>query len=181
LTLQELGIDGHWTSENLKLVTKSHDFHLIINEIMANPAGKEPDQEWVELYNDSPRTCNVQGFRFADAQSPVELPETQIPGGSFALLVNSSFNLQAMETAPPSVTTIIRLKSLGKNGLSNSGEEVRLIGPDGSVLSSVPALASPKQDCSVERIDLDGPDDRPASFRISQKGGSPGLPNNHSN
>ena len=26
--------------------------HVVINEVLANPVGGEPAQEWVELYND---------------------------------------------------------------------------------------------------------------------------------
>ncbi|MBM4356994.1 MAG: lamin tail domain-containing protein [Deltaproteobacteria bacterium] len=148
--------------------------HLVIDEVLANPVGPEPAQEWVELVNDGLVPAELEGVRLADVGGEVVLPAASLAPGERALLVAEAYEASGkFDPAPPEGTRLVRLPRLGKGGLSNSGEPLELLAPDGRVLSRFPALKT-KAGRSLYRThprSLDG-------FLESKLGGStPGAPN----
>lgn len=56
---------------------------IIITEIMYNPSGSDTDWEWIEIYNSSNVTIDLNGYVLDDA-SGVQLSEANISSGSIA-------------------------------------------------------------------------------------------------
>ena len=111
---------------------------LAITEILANAAGPEPAQEYVELRNLGVEAVPLAGLRIEDAKGGDDLPaETLAPDG-YALVVSSSYDPnQGQDPAPRAGTLLLRLADsrIGADGLANGGEVVRLMLGD-SVVSS---------------------------------------------
>jgi hypothetical protein len=110
---------------------------LAITEVLANPKGPEPQQEYVELRNLGDGDVSLAGLRLEDSKGGDDLPaETLAPGG-YALVVTSAYDPQEGSDPPPRAgTLLVRVDSrLGSDGLSNSGEAVQLVQGDAVVSS----------------------------------------------
>jgi hypothetical protein len=149
-----------------------------LNEVMANPAGPEPAQEWVELYNDGDAVVALDGFALEDSAGRTVLPGSAIDPGAFALVVTDAFTADDGVDAPPAPgVSIVRVPALGRGGLSNDGERLILRDAAGAVVSTFPAVKT-KNGVSIARVAPDAPDADPASFAPSSNGSStPGAPN----
>lgn len=101
---------------------------LVITEILANPAGKEPDQEYVELRNTGTEPIDLGGLRLEDSRGGDVLPQAILAPGAYALVVAAPWDPSgAQDTPPRPSTTVVRVDArLGSDGLSNAGEAVRL-------------------------------------------------------
>ncbi len=154
---------------------------LVINEVLADPLGSESTQEWVELHNDGSSAVNVEGWQLADEGGSVELPATWIAPGGYALLVNETYVPNAADDPVPEANVLlVRLPSLGKSGLSNNGETLRLINKSDMVVSSFPGTPKPTPGVSVARGAPWQVDGDTAAFGLhAAPGASPGAPNAH--
>jgi hypothetical protein len=79
----------------------------------------------------------------------------------------------------PLATAVRRLElaSLGARGLSNTGEALLLVGPEG-VVSRFPAFGASRAGHSIARRSLEAADDDPNAFaEHGAPGASPGAPN----
>jgi hypothetical protein len=151
---------------------------VVINEVMANPVGPEPQQEWLELYNDGSTDVELGGWMLEDAGAAVELPAATVRPGRFALVVAERYDPDSWVDTPAAPgTVLVRVPSLGKAGLSNSGEPIRLRSPDGSASSVVPAVESREPGRPIARIAPDASDDDSRSFVMGPHGGTPGREN----
>jgi hypothetical protein len=102
---------------------------VAITEVLANAAGPEPAQEYVELRNMSEGPVDLGGLRLEDAKGSDELPAETLSAGAYALVVPSGYDPTAGQDAPPRPgTVLLRVDSrLGADGLANGGERVRLL------------------------------------------------------
>jgi hypothetical protein len=152
---------------------------LVINEVMSNPLGTEPSEEWVELMNAGDTDAIIQGYTLADGGGQVKLPNMVLEPGAFVVLARDDFTGgTAGDVAPFDGTVIVRLSELAKNGLANSGEPVKLIDAKGTVVSSFPSRASERAGTSIARRDPSVLDDDPTGFLShAAPGASPGRPN----
>jgi hypothetical protein len=159
------------------VTTTAAQRHVLLNEVLANPVGPEPDAEWIELFNDSQRAASLAGLWLEDAGGHVQLPSEELAPGELALLVSEGFRASGLDVAVPDGVRLLRVPSLGARGLSNGGEGLLLVGPEG-VLSRFPLLSAAHAGKSMARRWPDAADDDPAAF--SEHGGpgaSPGTPN----
>jgi hypothetical protein len=151
---------------------------VVINEVLANPNGREPGQEWVELINDGVEPVELAELELMDAAGGSPLPDHRLLPGEFALVVSNSFDPQAPGDAPVSQCALLRVAKLGSGGLSNTGERLELRGLMGAVLSRFPALPAAQPGVSLARVSPESLDDEPASFGPhAQPGASPCTPN----
>jgi hypothetical protein len=151
--------------------------HLILNEVLANAQGPEPDAEWIELVNDSERPASLAGLWLEDSGGSVALPRVELAANEMVLLVAEAFRASGLDVPVPQGVRLLRLPSLGTRGLSNGGEALLLVGREG-VVSRFPLLAAPHAGRSIARRSLDGADDDPAGFgEHAGQGASPGAPN----
>jgi len=139
--------------------------HIIINEVLANPLGPEPAQEWVELYNDGLAAADLGGYVLVDIGGETELPSAVLQPGGYALVVNEAF-LEDDELDPPTSPNalLVRVSKLGKSGLGNGGEPLRLEDAAGVVVSRSPAAPVPKPGMSLARVSPRSPDGLPGAF-----------------
>ena len=152
--------------------------HLVLNEVLANPLGAEPAQEWVEIVNDGLVAADLEGVVLADGGGETVLPAASLPAGAYALVVNDSFlESDGVDVPPAAGTAIVRVPKLGKNGLSNAGEPLELRDPGGAVVSRFPATPKPKAGLSLSRVRPTAPDGLAASFVVDEHGPTPGAPN----
>ncbi|MEQ9318907.1 MAG: lamin tail domain-containing protein, partial [Polyangiaceae bacterium] len=141
----------HHTSTSL--TTAPPMAHVIINEVLANPVGEEPQQEWVELYNDGLAPAHLLGWQLEDVGGEASLPDVTLPPGAFALVVNESFDPESeWDPMPPPNVPLLRVAELGNNGLANGGEPMRLRNAMGVIVSRFPDEPKPKPGQSVARI-----------------------------
>lgn len=151
--------------------------HIILNEVFANPLGEEPEQEWVEIVNDGAVAADLGGLILADVGGKTALPSIELAPGAIAMIVNERYNESddELDPVPPPGAVLIRVPKLGKDGLSNGGEPIKLLDADGRLLSRAPATPKPKPGWSVARVSPGAPDGLASSFKLS--GPSPGEPN----
>ncbi len=174
----ELDTAGREAEMLIKARTGAMRAHLVLNEIMANPAGKEPDQEWVELYNDGQERVSLVGWVLEDSGQQTPLPDYEVAPGEYVLVVNASYREDSdADRKAAAGTMLLRVDRLGKSGLSNSGEDLRLRNDAGQLMSWVPAIASTKQSASIARSAPDSPDGLQESFWMCPDGGTPGGKN----
>jgi hypothetical protein len=153
--------------------------HVVINEVLANPLGAEPAQEWVELVNDGTIAVQLDGYRLVDAAGESVLPPHVLAPAAFVLLAREDFqNDDGSDVPVPADVVVLALPSLGKNGLTNSGERLELKTPEGLLVSAFPALPKPKAGISVARREpWSFDDDAEAFLHHGDPGASPGAPN----
>lgn len=151
--------------------------HLVLNEVLANALGPEPEAEWIELVNDAARPVSLAGLWLEDSSGHAALPDVELAAGEIVLLVGEGFRPSGLDVPLPEGVRLLRLRSLGSRGLSNGGEALLLVGREG-VVSRFPLLAAPHAGRSIARRALDSADDDPAAFgEHAGQGASPGAPN----
>lgn len=159
-------------------VTTTHAAaRVVINEVLANPKGPEPAQEWIELYNDGRAPADLSGFTLEDNGGVSNLPNAVLAPGAYALLVNEGFDpANTADVLPLSDTQLLRIPKLGTNGLSNSGEPLKLKDASGQVVSNFIAQVQAPSGVSVCRA-APGSDGPTAFVLHAEPGASPGVPN----
>lgn len=161
-----------------RLHTKEATAHVVLNEVMSNPSGVEPEQEWIELYNDGVEGAELEGWILEDPGGATVLPAARLASGAHALVVNESYREDSWpDCAPPKGTLIVRVPKLGNQGLSNGGEALQLRDPNDRIVSRIPPIPSPKAGESIARIRPDAPDGLKGSFTAGVDGGTPGTAN----
>ena len=154
-----------------------------ITEILANPAGKEPAQEWVELLRLGSEPGNLAGLRLGDGTGQDPLPDLPVAPGERVVVVGHAYDAAAPRDTPAAPgTRLARLAgTIGSCGLANGGEPVELRDATGAVVS---AVARPWDTAgaawagrSVERV-RPGGCDVSANMSPNEAGAAtPGLPN----
>jgi hypothetical protein len=152
---------------------------VIINEVLANANGSEPEEEWIELLNAGSALAELRAWKLADGGGQVEIPALVLEPGAFVILANEGFvGGQAGDVAPAERSTVIRLSTLAKGGLSNAGEVLRLLDENGEVRSSFPARQAARAGVSLARANPDALDDDAKAFLShAPPGASPGARN----
>ena len=110
---------------------------LVITEVLANSAGSETTQEFVEIYNAGGEDVDLAGIVIADKAGSDSLPEAILSPGAFALVVAEKYDPAGAGDVPPrDGTLLVRVPGrIGSDGLSNAGEPVRLLTSAGDVIS----------------------------------------------
>jgi lamin tail-like protein len=152
--------------------------HVVLNEVLANPAGAEATSEWIELVNDGAEPVDLAGFVLDDAIEPLALPPHDVAPGEMVLLVAENYSPDPeLDLPPPPDVALVRLPRLGRNGLANAGELLRLRDAAGAVVSRFPAAVAPAPGRSVARRMPDAPDEASSFGPHAPPGASPGRPN----
>lgn len=144
---------------------------LVINEVMANPLGPEPAQEWVELANLSGAAVDLTGWTIADSSGSDALPSVVLESDEVALIVSNSFQaLEGSDPPPHPAARLITLESsIGESGMRNTGEAIYLHDTLEQVVSSYGGYLDTGSGRSAMRA---GTCDVAASWITSEKGAS---------
>jgi hypothetical protein len=172
-----LSADASSQTLDLHVTTGPALRHVVLSEVLANPLGPEPGSEWIELVNDSGQAVSLAGLWLEDAGGRAFLPETELAPRETVLLVNAGFRVSSLDVALPPAVRLLELASLGVRGLSNSGEALLLVGPEG-VVSRFPVFGASHAGRSIARRYFDTADDDPSAFsEHGAPGASPGAAN----
>jgi hypothetical protein len=111
---------------------------LAITELLINPAGDESAQEYVEVRNLGAQPATLAGLRIEDDGGGDDLPPVDLGPGATALVVGMSYDPASATDPPPAAgTPLLRVAGrIGRDGLRQKGDVVRLVGPEAVVLSS---------------------------------------------
>ncbi len=138
-----------------------------INEIMANPAGRDGDNEWVELINTGTAPLNLEGWQIGDGTYPDRHVFDEVivpPQGSVVVYSGPS------ATEPGRIVA-----SSGLLGLANNSDEVVVRDPKGVVIDQV-AYKAAYDDISFNRDNDGGTDgDFVLHDTLSGQDNSPGT------
>ncbi len=138
---------------------------LVISEVLANPAGSEYTQEFVELLNFGAEPLSLAGFAIEDASGQDVLGDVVLAPGARALIVAEGFDpIAGPDPEPSPGTLLLRVQGrIGKDGLGNAGEVVTLRAPEGQVVSHyggwVNMSANSWNGRSAHRVPQDNPCD----------------------
>jgi len=107
---------------------------VVINEVLANPTGAEPANEFIELYNDGSSAVNISGYRLNDTDSTYAFPDTTEIAASGFLVFYGSVTGMTLDNAADTVylldvtnTTLDSISYTGTTEGSSIGSR-----PDGS-------------------------------------------------
>ena len=92
---------------------------ITINEFMANPSGKDEEEEWIEIYNDSDSITDISGWQMDDTAS-----------GSSAFIFPKNTLI-----APKSYLVFSRQTT--KIALNNDADSVKLLMPGGILFQEI--------------------------------------------
>ncbi|MDX2287100.1 MAG: lamin tail domain-containing protein [Bacteroidia bacterium] len=169
-------------SVQVGLATPPAPFEVVIHELLPDfePSRGLPEAEFVELINTTARLLDLSGCRLSDPSSEGVLGTAQLLPGEAAILCAPA---AAAEFA--GFGKVLPISSLPS--LNNSGDSLRLLAPDGTLLDYVFYSSSWYGDAakadggySLERIDASFADcNNPGNWRASQaaQGGTPGEAN----
>jgi hypothetical protein len=150
-----------------------------IHELLADPIGPEPDQEWVELFNYGSSSVDLQGFTLADRADapgqPLAAAPLRLPPQTHALLVSDAYDpSRGMDASPAPGVLLLRLgRALTGSGLTNAGEMLLLRDALGRRVSAAPAAPRPRKGTCSARASPDPREAGDGSFAYAAC--SPGL------
>jgi len=148
---------------------------VAITEVLADPAGPEPAQEFVEVANLDDVEVDLGGWALDDEGGGAVVPAgTVLAPGDVVLLVPDAYDPDGAGDPPADpAAALVRLgRSLGASGLRNSGEAVFLIDPEGLVVSSCAATPGGLGNgVSAERLPPTSPESDGRGWTVSGSGG----------
>lgn len=92
---------------------------IIINEFLPNPSGKDDEEEWIEIYNDSDSITDISGWQLDDTAS-----------GSSAFVFPKNTLI-----APKSYLVFSR--QITNIALNNDKDSIRLLLPEGAIFQEI--------------------------------------------
>jgi hypothetical protein len=111
---------------------------VLINEVMANPAGliAFPETEYVELYNASGTAISLNGWSLVYDGKATVLPDTLLPAGGYAVLFRAGREIfvESSGIAVPVATF--------PSSLANTGKTLHLVNTGGTVIDSMDYAAA---------------------------------------
>jgi len=109
---------------------------LVISEVLANPAGSEYTQEFVELVNVGAEPLSLAGLFIEDSSGSDPLGAAMLTPGQRALIVAAGYLPdEGSDPAPSPSALLVRVEGrIGRDGLTNTGETVTLKTADGRIV-----------------------------------------------
>ncbi len=110
---------------------------LLIAEVFYDPPqpGSDSPYEFVELYNPGSSTVALAGWRLGDNSAEDALPAVELPPGGY--LVVAASRAEFLQNFPSFSGSLVALGGSIGGGLSNTGDRVKLIAPNGAVIDQV--------------------------------------------
>lgn len=156
---------------------------LWLNEVLANPAGSEYEDEFLELVQNDSLALELAGLLISDGSATDELVAwnggpTLLAPGALALILDPGHQGGYLDDLPEQTLLLtVSDGSLGSGGLSNSNSEmVSLLAADGLLLDRIATRPVLPEGLSLERR-WEGAACDSCWLPGRQPGGSPGRPN----
>jgi len=177
LALAISGPAGERSEATLDVHSSQAQAHVVISEVLANPLGSEPAQEWVELFNSGRVSVDLAGFQLVDGGGETLLPSFELAAGAYVVLVNEAYAPGGPDVPLPNEALRLSVSKLGRSGLSNAGERLELFDGEGRSLSVFPALEAGEAGVSWARRDAETLAEQTDGFAPDEAGASPGTAN----
>lgn len=134
---------------------------LVISEVVYNPAGKEPDAEWVEFYNVGQRDVDLSKYKFGDEETIGEAegmlqfpPGAVIEPGEVIVVASSGIVFQGfygslpdfeMRESDPMVPNMLKYTAWagGNIEFNNTGDEVVILNEKDEIVDTLAYGNSP--------------------------------------
>lgn len=171
------------------------DERILITEVYVNPAGAEPDAEWIELFNAGSLTVELDDFKIGDAETAGEDSEGmwRFPAGArlstrgVIIVANQAAAFYSMFKFLPqyelldSDPTVPEMEkyavwSDGYINLNNTGDEILLLGVNDQIVDTTswgsssyafdPPAPTPPEGTSLERYPGSSDTDTAMDWRI---------------
>ena len=168
-------IDETEEAERVLLVAGPAAPRFVLNEVLADPLGAEPEAEWVEILNAGTKAGSLEFLEIWDSGGGSVLPDVVLEPGQYGLIVREDFSLGPDEL-PSAESKRVEVRSIGQNGLRNSGEVVSLRDTNGNILSSIVARST-AEGVSLSRRDPWASDDDSGFLKSAEPDSTPGAPN----
>ncbi|MFW6126394.1 MAG: lamin tail domain-containing protein, partial [Chloroflexota bacterium] len=127
---------------------------ILVNEVVYNPpqsGSEEHGYEWVEIYNPTAATVEMQGWCIADNYDSDEVPALSLPAGGFAVIAASE---RFGDNFPEFDGTVVFLGGSIGNGLNNrQGDRVILKDCSGEVIDAISYAGDRSQDTHHPGVD----------------------------
>ena len=154
---------------------------VLINEIMYRPSAGQA--EWIELYNPTEDSINLQYWQFSDAivDKRIRLSDTAlfIPKQDYLIIAEDSTIFQTFQADPRHAI----IPAQGFPALNNDGDQIVLYDLIGNIIDQVNYQASwgSEPGISLERIMADQQSNDPMNWALSKNsnGGTPGFKNSN--
>lgn len=106
-------------------------FHLVINEIMADPSPVVglPEYEYMEIFNTTDYDISLTGWTISVGSTEKEIPETTIQAGEYIIVCS--------QNAAAELQNFGKTVAFSSLQLTNSGQTLTLKDNDGKIISSV--------------------------------------------
>jgi len=148
LDLELLDSAGNAISHRLELHTTAALATLSISEVLADPLGAEPQQEFVEVVNYGTAAIDLLGFSLSDRTdmpgAPVERSFRVLPDARVLLVADGYDPRAGADASPPPGALLVRVgRAIGSAGLRNAGEALFLRDALGRRISAAPATPRP--------------------------------------
>lgn len=165
LELEAIDVAGNATEARVESISAPPLATLAVTEVLADPAGPDAAQEYVEIANFGAVAVELHGISLADASDKPTVIESEVelPAGARALLVAADFDPalpsfepeagQASGTVAPGVRLVRVGPRLTKAGLANAGESLFLRDSELHRLSAVPARVAGSGRCLQRRAE----------------------------
>ncbi|WP_437951235.1 lamin tail domain-containing protein [Sorangium sp. So ce296] len=147
--------------------------NVIINEVLANEPGSDPDGEFVEIINVGTATASIGGWKLADSTGT----RHTFPAGASLAPFTAVVVYGHVSAVPAGVIGAVGA-STGALGLNNSSDTVTLRNAAGAAVSSVSytSALSDQDGVSMNRsIDLNGSTSFVLHSALGQRSSSPGT------
>ncbi len=110
---------------------------LLISEVLYDPLGTEPNEEWIEVFNNSASPMELTDWTISDNLSTdVISPTTTIPAGGCMVIAASSEDFYANYPAFTGAIVFIADGRIG-NGLGNTDDRLILKDGEGTLIDQV--------------------------------------------
>jgi hypothetical protein len=128
---------------------------LLITEVLYNPAGREPEGEWVELFNAGGSAIDLSGYKIGDQILPgccegmLAFPAGAVlkPGEVIIIAYKATafegvYKFKPdyeMENSDPAVPVLTRYTAWAERGieLTNTGDDLLILGPADQIIDAV--------------------------------------------
>jgi len=128
---------------------------LVLSEIMVNPVGVEPGNEWIEIFNRSPEGIDLYGYKVGDSETKKDLegmyafpqgayifPGNTIVIANQSILFKSQYGFKPdfeLIDTDPAIADLAKYRnwSGGVINLSNSGDEVTILNHEDELVDAV--------------------------------------------
>lgn len=103
---------------------------LVINEVFEDTASPN---EWVEIFNPTGSSVNINGWKIADGATDDDLPNVSIPAGSYGVIITNNSTV----IVPGSAVTISLTNGAIGSSLNSTGDKLVLTDTSSNIIDQM--------------------------------------------